>query len=59
MAEVKIRSRQESTDSLDSSSQTVDDYSSEEDHHNNDGLDIEDFAILKTIGKFSWLFSGL
>lgn len=51
MADVKIRSRQESTDSLDSSSQTVDDYSSEEDHHNHDGLDIEDFAILKTVGE--------
>lgn len=48
MADAKIRSRQESTDSLDSSSHTVEDYSSEEDVK--DGMDIDDFHIIKTVG---------
>ncbi|XP_018567559.1 protein kinase DC2 [Anoplophora glabripennis] len=47
MADYSIRSRQESTDSLDSSSAvTTDEYSDEE----KDGYDIEDFNIIKTIG---------
>lgn len=50
-----IRSRQESTDSLDSSSARTNteentDYSDSEDNKE-DNYDIEDFSIIKTIGK--------
>ena len=47
MADTKLRSRQESTDSLDST-QTGEDYSDED----KDGLDVDDFHIIKTIGTF-------
>lgn len=49
MADTKLRARQESTDSLDSSSQTVDEYSSEDE--SKDDLSIEDFQIIKTVGE--------
>lgn len=49
----KLRNRQESTDSLDSSSQTVEEYSSEdEDDDTKDELSINDFQIIKTVGEF-------
>lgn len=48
-----IRSRHESTDSLDSSTPTTEDYSDED----KDGLDIEDFNIIKTIGKYTYLLN--
>lgn len=46
MAEYKIRGRQESTDSLNSSVAT--DYSEDD----KDEYDIDDFTIIKTIGNF-------
>lgn len=51
MADYKIRSRQESTDSLDSSA-SPEDYSEDD----KDGYDIDDFNIIKTIGKRSNYF---
>lgn len=49
MSGAELRSRQESTDSLDSSSSTTaEEYSDEEEK---DGLDIDDFQIIKTVGK--------
>ncbi|KAG5896711.1 hypothetical protein JTB14_014587 [Gonioctena quinquepunctata] len=49
MADYSIRSRQESTESLDSSSAvTSEDFS--DDDKEKDGYDIEDFHIIKTIG---------
>lgn len=47
----KLRNRQESTDSLDSSSQTVEEYSSDDDDDSKDELSINDFQIIKTVGK--------
>ncbi|CAH0556791.1 unnamed protein product [Brassicogethes aeneus] len=46
MADYAIRTRQESTDSLDSSTPTTEEYSDED----KDEMDIEDFNIIKTIG---------
>lgn len=47
-SEGKLRNRQESTDSLNSSSSTTaEEYSDEE----KDSLDIDDFHIIKTVGK--------
>lgn len=43
----KIKSRQESTDSLESSTSTTEEYSEDD----KDGYDIDDFSILKTIGE--------
>lgn len=54
MNDNKLRNRQESTDSLDSSSQTVEEYSSDED--TKDELSIDDFQIIKTVGKYYFLF---
>lgn len=54
MTDNKFRTRQESTDSLDSSSQTVEEYSSDDD--TKDDLSIDDFQIIKTVGKFIWFF---
>lgn len=54
-SEGKLRSRQESTDSLNSSSSTTaEEYSDEE----KDGLDIDDFQIIKTVGELS-LITGI
>lgn len=51
-SEGKLRSRQESTDSLNSSSSTTaEEYSDEE----KDGLDIDDFQIIKTVGELSFI----
>lgn len=47
MADYGIRNRQESTDSLDSSTQNTEEYSDED----KDSYDIDDFNIIKTIGK--------
>lgn len=47
MADYTIRNRQESTDSLDSSTQNTEEYSDED----KDSYDIDDFNIIKTIGK--------
>lgn len=52
-----IRSRQESTDSLDSSSartntEEYENSDSEENNKDDGGYDIDDFTILKTIGEF-------
>lgn len=48
MSGAEIRSRQESTDSLESSSTTAEESSSEEEK---DGMDVDDFHIIKTVGE--------
>lgn len=57
MSGAEHRSRQESTDSLESSSSsssstTAEDYSDEEEK---DGLDVDDFHIIKTVGEFKFV----
>lgn len=54
-----MRSRQESTDSLDSLTSSEECTSEDDKEDNNLDVDVDDFQIIKTVGKSSLTYLGL